>query len=79
MQSETLPVPTQPDEPSDVTPCHTGAAAKVCGRDVALLEVDVDTLELMLATQPEVMGTCISCGAEYGQSHYSWCEFKTVT
>jgi len=38
MQSETLPVSTQPDEPPHVVPCHTGKAARVCARDVALIE-----------------------------------------
>ena len=38
MHAETLPAETQPDEPPNVAPCHTGAAARVCAFDVALLE-----------------------------------------
>lgn len=43
MCSETLPAPTQPDEPPDVStvnaaPCHTGPAALTCGFCASLLE-----------------------------------------
>ena len=72
MHAETLPAATQPDEPPNVAPCHTGAAARVCAFDVALLEQ-------LLETAPPVMGTCISCGAEYGQPHHSWCKFTLLS
>ena len=58
MHTETLPAATQPDEPPNVAPCHTGAAARVCAFDVALLED---------------FGRCISCGVGLGEEHYSWC------
>lgn len=41
MQSETLPSTTQPDEPPDVAPCHTGLAATVCGYCASLPETAV--------------------------------------
>lgn len=47
MQSETLPCPTQPDEPPHVyagpQPCHEGKAATVCGFCAALPETAVSS------------------------------------
>lgn len=75
MLSETLPALTQPGDPRNVTPCHTGAAAKVCGRDAALAEVDVDTAELLAVTG--LLGACISCGHPY-PGHYWGCAQTSI-
>jgi hypothetical protein len=39
---------------TDLTPCHTGAAALTCGFDAALAEVDVDTGEFQAVTAPPI-------------------------
>ena len=72
---------------TDLTPCHTGAAALVCAFDAALAETDVDTGEFRAVTAPTspldiralmlqaaLYGcTCISCGAPWSQPHAPGC------
>lgn len=67
----------------NLTPCHTGPAARTCGFDAALAEVDVDTTEFEAVTRTDLQDamlqavlnaiTCISCGAPYGQPHNPGC------
>lgn len=71
--------------PADLTPCHTGAAARTCAAfDAALAELEVDTGEFRAVTSPlDIRAlmlqaalyacTCISCGAPWGQPHNPGC------
>lgn len=64
MQSETLPAAKQPDEPPNVTPCHTGPARFTCGYCASLME--------MAELQAQAL-SCISCEAPFGQLHDDTC------
>jgi hypothetical protein len=66
---------TVTDPPTDQgrKPCHTGVYALTCGFCRDLTEIEVDTAELLAATTPAYMCTCISCGAPWGQPHAPDC------
>lgn len=68
MSSETLPCPTQPDEPPNVhaglRPCHEGKAQFSCGFCAGLMD--------MADLQAQTLH-CVSCEAPFGQVHTDIC------